>query len=199
MWDCWGVCFIFLWKKILCTYSLKRPKTPKKKQTNKQKETNIPPKILLVIIDKGTHFSGFPGGSVVKNLSANAGDGGLIPVLVRSTDKGNDNPIQNSCLGNPMDRGSWQAPVHGATKESDMTYNSTTTISFSLYEKESKFVFRKWRSWHPVPSLHGKYIRKQCKQREILFSWVPKSLQMRTAARKWKTLAPWKKSYDQPR
>ena len=121
---------------------------------------------------------------MVKNLSANAGDGGLIPVLVRSTDKGNDNPIQNSCLGNPMDRGSWQAPVHGATKESDMTYNSTTTISFSLYEKESKFVFRKWRSWHPVPSLHGKYIRKQCKQREILFSWVPKSLQMRTAARK---------------
>ena len=48
---------------------------------------------------------GFPGGSVVKNLLANAGDAGLIPGLGRSPGVGNGNPLQYSCLENPMDRG----------------------------------------------------------------------------------------------
>ena len=52
---------------------------------------------------------GFPGGSVLKNLPANAGDLGLIPGLGRSPGKGNGHPPQNSCLGNPMDRGAWQS------------------------------------------------------------------------------------------
>ena len=50
----------------------------------------------------------FPGGSVVKNLPANAGDGG-DPGLERCPGEGNDNPLQYSCLENPMDRGAWQA------------------------------------------------------------------------------------------
>ena len=50
---------------------------------------------------------GFPGGSVVKNPPANAGDVGSIPVLGRSPGDGNDNPFQDSCLGNPMDGGAW--------------------------------------------------------------------------------------------
>ena len=66
---------------------------------------------------------GFPGGSVVKNLPANAGDASLVPGSGRSTGGGNGNPFQYSCLGNPnpMDRGAWQATVHGVTKELDMT------------------------------------------------------------------------------
>ena len=48
---------------------------------------------------------GFPGGSVVKNPPANAGDASLIPVLGRSPGEGNGNPLQHSFLGNPMDRG----------------------------------------------------------------------------------------------
>ena len=64
---------------------------------------------------------GFPGGSVVKNLPGNAGGMGLIPQLGRSPGEGKGNPLQNSCLGNPMDRGDWQATVRGVTKESDMT------------------------------------------------------------------------------
>ena len=47
-------------------------------------------------------------------------------------------------------------------------------------------MFRKLRSWHPVPSLHGKQMGKQWKQRETLFSWAPESLQMVTAAMKLK-------------
>ena len=51
----------------------------------------------------------FPGGSVVKNSPANAGDVGLILGSERSTGKGNGNPCQYYCLRNPMDRGAWQA------------------------------------------------------------------------------------------
>ena len=59
---------------------------------------------------------GFPGGSVVKNPPAKPGDAGSIPELGRSPGEGNDNPLQYSCLGNPMDRGAWQATVHGIAK-----------------------------------------------------------------------------------
>ena len=64
----------------------------------------------------------FPGGSMVKNPPANAGDTGSIPGSGRSPGEGNGNPLQNSCLENPMDRGAWRATVHGVTKESDSTY-----------------------------------------------------------------------------
>ena len=66
---------------------------------------------------------GFPSGSAGKD-SCNAGDtreGGSIPELGRSPGGGHGNPLQYSCLENPMDRGSWRATVHMVTKESDMT------------------------------------------------------------------------------
>ena len=50
---------------------------------------------------------GFPGTSGGKEFSGNAGDPGLIPGLGRSPGEGNGNPLQYSCLGNPMDRGAW--------------------------------------------------------------------------------------------
>ena len=56
---------------------------------------------------------------VVKKPPANAGDirdGGLIPGLGRSPEGGHGNPLQYSCLENPMDRGTWQATVHSVTK-----------------------------------------------------------------------------------
>ena len=58
------------------------------------------------------HSRGFPGGSVVKNPPASAGD--MVSVLLsgRSHEEGNGNPPQCSCLGNPMDRRAWQATVH---------------------------------------------------------------------------------------
>ena len=59
---------------------------------------------------------GFPGGSVVKNLPANAGDTGFVPGSGRSSGEGNSNPRQYSCLENSMDRGAWQVTVHGVAK-----------------------------------------------------------------------------------
>ena len=53
---------------------------------------------------------------MVKNQPANVGDLGSIPGLGRSPGEGNGNPHQYSCLGNPMDRGTWQATVHGVAK-----------------------------------------------------------------------------------
>ena len=64
---------------------------------------------------------GFPGHSVVKNPPANAGDTGSISELGRSPGEGNGNPLQYSCLGNPLDRGAWWATVHGVAKELDTT------------------------------------------------------------------------------
>ena len=64
---------------------------------------------------------GFPGDSVVKNLSTNSGDAVSIPGLGKSLGEGNGNPLQYSCLGNPMDRGAWRATVHGFVKELDTT------------------------------------------------------------------------------
>ena len=66
-------------------------------------------------------FMGFPGNSVVKNLPANALDACLMPGSGRSPGGGKGNPLQYSCLGNPIDRGAWQAAVHGVTKVLDMT------------------------------------------------------------------------------
>ena len=67
-----------------------------------------------------------PGGTVVKNLPASAGDTGSIPGLGRSPGEGNGNPLQYSCLENPMERGAWQAIVQGVT-------NSDTTEQLSMH------------------------------------------------------------------
>ena len=62
----------------------------------------------------------FPGGSVVNNPPANVGDVGLIPGSGKFPGGGDGNPLQYSCLGNPMDRRAWKATIHGVA-ESGMT------------------------------------------------------------------------------
>ena len=52
----------------------------------------------------------------MKNSPSNAGDAGSIPGLGKSPEGGNGSPLQSSCLGNPMDRGTWQATAHEVTK-----------------------------------------------------------------------------------
>ena len=62
---------------------------------------------------------------MAKNRPADAGDAGSIPGWGRSPGEGNDNPLQYSCLGNPMDRGAWQVTVHGVAKSGTRLTDST--------------------------------------------------------------------------
>ena len=85
--------------------------TPHMKTTTKRS--------YLTGTESGTERWGFPRGSVVENLPANAadsGDVGLIPGLGRFPEGGNGNALQYSCLENSMDRGAWWATVHGVAK-----------------------------------------------------------------------------------
>ena len=66
---------------------------------------------LAIVLDVG-----LPGCSVGKESACNAGDLGLIPGSGRSPEEGNGNPLQYSCLENPMDREAWRATVHGVTR-----------------------------------------------------------------------------------
>ena len=59
---------------------------------------------------------GFPGGSDSKESACNTGDAGSIPGLERPPGEGKGYPLQSSCLENPMDRGAWQAAVHGVAR-----------------------------------------------------------------------------------
>ena len=78
---------------------------------------------------------GFPGGSVVKNPPA--GDADLIPESGRSPPEGNGNPLQYSCLGNPMERGAWWAIVCGLQKSqtqlSDWAHSICMSMLFSQF------------------------------------------------------------------
>ena len=71
---------------------------------------------------------GFPGGSVIKNPPANAGDTDLIPGFGRPPGEGNGNPFQYSCLGSPMDRGACQAMVHGITESWTQRLNNNKIV-----------------------------------------------------------------------
>ena len=61
-------------------------------------------------------YIGFPGGSNSKASACDAGDPGLIPGSGRPPGEGNGNPLQYSCLENPMDRGAWWATFYGVAK-----------------------------------------------------------------------------------
>ena len=80
---------------------------------------------------------GFPGGSEVKASTCNAGDLGSIPGSGRSPGEGNSNPLQYSCLENPMDRGACWATVHRVAKSrtrlSNFTHSLTQPIPSAAY------------------------------------------------------------------
>ena len=115
----------------------------------------------------------FPGGSDGKESVYNAGDLDLIPGLGRSSGEGSGNTLQYSCLGNPMDRGAWQATVRGAAKsltQRDQTHKPCITKQIlNLDHQQSPWpvllikVSKSWKTedeqllrlemWH----LHGKW------------------------------------------
>ena len=79
--------------------------------TRKSLQRPLPPPFKIIYL-----FWGFPGRSEVKASASNAGDPGSIPGSGRPPGEGNGNPLQYSCLENPMDRGDWQATVHAVTE-----------------------------------------------------------------------------------
>ena len=93
----------------------------------------------------------FPGDSASNESACNAGDPGSVPGLGRSSGEGNSNPLQHSCLGNPIDRGTWQATVHGVSR---VGYNFATKPSPP--PKATYKVCRSYdRVWDTVPTYRG--------------------------------------------
>ena len=84
------------------------------------------------MFSKLDNIKGFPGGSVVKNLSANARDMGLSPGSGRCPGEGNGNPLWYSCLGNHMDRGAWKVTAHGVSR---------TRVSHDLATKQQQYQY----------------------------------------------------------
>ena len=76
---------------------------------------------------------GFPGGSEVKVSASNAGDLGSILGSGRSPEEGNGNPLQYSCLENPMDGGAWWATVHRVAKSRTQLSDLTLTLTNYRY------------------------------------------------------------------
>ena len=71
---------------------------------------------FVVNFPASNHRNGFPGGSDGEESACSMEDLGLISGLKRSPGEGHGNPLQYSCLENPMDRGAWRAIVHGAER-----------------------------------------------------------------------------------
>ena len=122
-WDLWGECGpadTFVWTFGLLNQEkihfgcFKRPPPPS-------------PKLSLFGTVTLRYEWGLPNVSVVKDPPANAGDLGSIPESGRSSRGGNGNPLQYSCLENPMDRGAWRATDHGVQRVRHNWVTTTTT------------------------------------------------------------------------
>ena len=81
---------------------------------------------------------------MVKNPPTNAGDTGLIPGSGRSPGGGNDNPLQYSCLERSMDRGAWQATIHGVAKSQTQLSHWTHTHTHACNSPFLSFLLSSW-------------------------------------------------------
>ena len=94
---------------------------------------------LAIWFTPGSVYMGFPGGAVVKNPTNQCRGLGFYSWVGKTPGEGNGNPLLYSCLGHPMDRGAWWAPVRGVT-ESGMTERLSTSTSAYMSTLLSRFV-----------------------------------------------------------
>ena len=93
-----------------------------------------------------------PGGTVAKNLPANAGDAGVIPRSGRSSGEGNGNPLQYSCLENHLDTGGWWATVHGVTKNRRQLSMHSYNLKLEISLKHRKIIAEQLETgWAKLP------------------------------------------------
>ena len=99
-------------------------------------------------------FKGFPGGAEVKASACNVGDLGSIPGLGRSPGEGNGNPLQYSCLENPMDGGAWWATFHGSQRVGHDSVTSLYSNSmFNIWSTSKLFCKVGIPIWLPTSSV----------------------------------------------
>ena len=96
------------------------------------RESRNPISICLSDFQTTPQFSRLPCGSNSKESPCSIRDPGLIPGSGRSLVEWNGNPLQYSCLENPMDRGTWWATAHGVIKQANMTERLTPFFTFTL-------------------------------------------------------------------
>ena len=170
---------------------------------------------------------GFSGSSVVRNTPANRGDSDSIPGSGRSPGEGNSNPLQYSCLKNPMDREAWQATVHRVAKVSDTTWwlnnnNSMREDSTQLFTGDDshsahwptvRCVFyspcrrrQKTASVSRISPLSGEAMKTGSKrQGRLVTSSSHLCFMVQFKEDEWFTLGsrptnrPWRKSFSHPR
>ena len=104
---------------------------------------------LLELLRYASGIQGFPHSSVSKASACSAGDPGSIPGSGRSSGEGNSNPVQYSCLENPMDRRVWQATVHGGTRVGHSLATESQAVQHTLsnflsFYFEMIFTVRVW-------------------------------------------------------
>ena len=102
---------------------------------------------------------GFPGGSNGKVSACNAGDTGSVPGSGRSPGEGKSNPLQYSCLENPMDRGAWWSSVHGVTKSQTQVSDFTFPLQVYIHIKLNRWAV------HLKLTLHCKSTTLQLKNK----------------------------------
>ena len=108
---------------------------------------------MFPVVNSKSLFVVYFTAQMVKRLSAcNVGDPGLIPGSGRSPGEGNGNPLQYSCLENPIDRGAWWATVHGVTKSWIGLNDFTFTFSVYMSVAISQFILL------PLPPGNHKFV-----------------------------------------
>ena len=99
---------------------------------------------------------------MVKNLPANAGDAGSIPGIGRCPGERNGNPLQCSCLRNPLDSGAWWTTVHGIVKVSDTTEQLKTTTANRIYTQRNEWNYSSgFQTFFSIEKLNEKEILLQ--------------------------------------